>query len=463
MIDVAEAPAPARRSLSLRTLLSKAAMPVRSIDTWERPRPTREQQRRDVLGTLAFVLLSSAVLELGRGIGFMGGADSPIWGQHLALALMVLPLAWRRRFPITVLLASSTLFLVLSLSVPEVSGFLSFQMAYFAAMYSAFAWARDRRLLWVSMILVIAAMALWILLSFTVSSAYDSILESVSEGDETHRGVLPPLLSLALYNLVINTAFFGGAIMFGLRSWRSAHQRQQLREQSAQLAAQSAELARQAVIDERLRIARELHDVVAHHVSVIGVHAGAARRVLDKKPEAAAAALQTIEEASRQGVTEMRSLLGVLRSADADAEGGDGAARRPEPGLAQIPELIEEHRELGLTVRYAEGEDVPGTLAAVPAPLALSIYRTVQESLANVRRHSTAGNAVVALRTGGPDDARWVEVETVDDGRPRQGATGGSGFGLRGIRERAALHRGCTEIGPRADGGWRVRVRFTLP
>ena len=466
MIDVAEAPASARRSPSLRTLLSKAAMPVRSTDTWERPRPTREQRQRDVLGTLAFMVLSSAVLELGRGIGFMGGATSPIWGQHLALALMVLPLAWRRLFPITVLLASSTLFLVLSLSVPEVSGFLSFQMGYFAAIYSAFAWARDRRLLWVSMILVIAAMALWILLSFTVSSAYDSILESVYEGDETHRGLLPPLLSLALYNLAINTAFFGGAIMFGLRSWRSAHQRQLLCEQSAQLAAQSAELARQAVIDERLRIARELHDVVAHHVSVIGVHAGAARRVMDKKPEAAAAALQTIEEASRQGVAEMRSLLGVLRSADAAAGTGVPGPqddRRPEPGLAEIPDLLEEHREMGLTIRYAQAEDVPGALDAVPNPLALSIYRTVQESLANIRRHSTAGSAVVALRTGGPDGARWVEVETVDDGRPRSGSTAGSGFGLRGIRERAELHRGTAEIGPRADGGWRVRVRFTLP
>ena len=438
-----------------------ARLPWRTGEDWERPGPTREQQRNDVVGALVLLLASALILEISRGIGAAAGETRPIWLQHLALALIILPLAVRRRFPVTVMLLCSTGFLCLSLLVPSVSGQLTFQAAYFASLYTAVAWARDRRILWLGTVVVIAVMALWVLLSFTVSSAYDGMLERLMEGDETYRGVLPPLASLAIYNLIINAAYFGGAIIFGISAWRAAHQRELLVKQSAQLEAQSAELARQAVLDERLRIARELHDVVAHHIAVIGVQAGAARRVLEKKPEATADALQTIEASSREAVSEMRTLLGVLRAGEEPATAPDGGARRtPEPGLQDLPALVAEHESL--KVAYHLSEDTAGVLDAVPAPMALSIYRTVQESLANVCRHSTAGSAVVALRTGTADTGRWVEVETVDNGRPRSTGTAGSGFGIRGIRERAALHGGEAEIGPRSGGGWRVRVRFPV-
>jgi signal transduction histidine kinase len=217
-----------------------------------------------------------------------------------------------------------------------------------------------------------------------------------------------------------------------------------------------------------LRIARELHDVVAHHVAVIGIQAGAARRVLGKDPGAATDALRTIEGSSRDAVAEMRSLLGVLRS-ETDLEPA-GDERAPEPDLADLRELVDGRAEAGLAVELHCVEERPGDLEDVPGPLGLSIYRTVQESLANVARHSTATRALVTLRTGtnrestdgtGPAP-RWVEVEVTDDGRPR-GGTDGSGFGLRGIRERVALHGGDAEIGPRRTGtGWRVRARFGL-
>ena len=435
-------------------------------DDWERPAPTREQLRRDVIGTAVVILIGAIALESSRGFGAMGGEDRPIWMQHLVLALMILPLALRRRFPVTVLLASSGLFMGLSMFMPALSSQIVFQGAYFAAIYAGVAWARDRRMLRLALLLVITVMALWLLLSFTVSNAYDSFFQELSEEQEddgTGRGLLPPMVSYAIYTSLINAAYFGGAIIFGLTSWRTAHQREQLARQAEQLTVQSAELAHQAVVNERLRIARELHDVVAHHIAVIGVHAGAARRVLVKKPETTATALQTIEESSRQAVEEMRSLLGVLRASDEGEPGtGDGGThRRPEPGLAELDGLVAEHRSNGLQVSFSRIEDSPGALDSVSAPLALSIYRTVQESLANVRRHSTAGAAVVTLRTGTTGNVRWLEVETVDDGRPRPGSTSGSGFGLRGIRERAALHGGVAEIGPRAGGGWRVRVRFT--
>lgn len=164
----------------------------------------------------------------------------------------------------------------------------------------------------------------------------------------------------------------------------------------------------------------------------------------------------------------MRSLLGVLRT---ETDLRPGSDRAPEPDLADLHELVAGHAAAGLDVELRCVEDRPGDLEHVPDPLALSIYRTVQESLANVVRHSTATRALVTLRAGGAaedgarpagDEPRWVEVEIVDDGRPRVG-TNGSGFGLRGIRERVALHGGDAEIGPRRTGtGWRVRARFAL-
>ncbi|GAB3551012.1 histidine kinase [Arthrobacter tumbae] len=432
---------------------------------WERPGPTGDHLRRDVIGVVVFFLVSALALELSRGVGAMAEERSPIWLQHAVLALMIFPLVFRRRFPVTVMLVMSALFIILSLWIPALSLQISYQVAYFASLYSAVAWAKDRRVLWLGTTVVVVAMTLWLILSLTVANTYDGLLERVSEGDETWRGIFDPLTSAALYYFMVNFAYFGGAILAGMSSWRNALQRTQLAEQAAQIARQSAEIARRAVIEERLRIARELHDVVAHHVSVIGVQAGAARRVMDRKPEVAAESLRTIEQASRQAVTDMRNLLGVLRSeaaAQNNNKNDDDGGRHPEPGLADIAALAENQQDGGLDVTFSRVEDVPDALQEVSAPLALSLYRTAQESLTNVRRHSTASAAVMTLRTGRAGGQRWVELETVDNGRPRQRAEAGSGYGLQGIRERVALHRGTVEIGPRSDGGWRVRARFLL-
>ncbi len=430
---------------------------------WERPGPTRDQLRWDILGVIIALAISSIALELSRGVGMMAGEHSPTWLQHLVLALMLLPLVLRRRYPVAVMLVMSALFIVLSLWVPALSIQLSFQAAYFASLYSAVAWAKDRRTLWLGTTVVVAAMALWLILALTVSTTYDGLLERIQDGDGTSRGLLDPLTSLALYNSIINIAYFGGAILIGMSAWRNAFKSARIAEQAEQITRQSAELARRAVIEERLRIARELHDVVAHHVSVIGVQAGAARRVMDRKPEVAAESLRVIEGASRQAVKDMRNLLGVLRS-DTLVEGlqNDEGGRHPEPGLECIEELVAHQREYGLNVEFTQVEEVPGDLAEVAAPLSLSLYRTAQESLTNIRRHSTASTAVLTLRTGRSGAQHWVELETVDNGRPRTHAESGTGYGLQGVRERVALHRGTAEIGPRSDGGWRVRARFLL-
>lgn len=436
---------------------------------WERPAPTRDQQRHDVYGAIALAVVALVALTMSKSLMEPPEGES-VWHAYAAVAVMVAPLAVRRRFPLAVLLVSSGLFLVLSYAAPSAAYDASFQASYFAALYAAVAWARDRRMLWIAMGLVLLTMTLWLVITFTLASGVSEFMR----GEKSDlAGPVPPLVAAVLYSAIINLAYFGGAIAAGRASWRSALQRTRLAQQTEHIREQADELARRAVVDERLRIARELHDVVAHHVSVIGVQAGAARTVLTRDPDAASDALRTIEQSSRQAVGDMRSLLGVLRS-ETDTDRASGPHRAPEPGLVDVDELADVHRAAGLDVSHTVVEG-GGPLADVPGPVALSLYRTVQESLANVARHSTARHVQVSVRTGtSPStttaaapgdagagcDARWVEVEVVDDGQPRPGS-GGSGYGLRGIHERVQLHRGEAEIGPRhAGAGWRVRVRL---
>ena len=244
-------------------------------------------------------------------------------------------------------------------------------------------------------------------------------------------------------------------------------QREKLRLQTIALREQQHAEAQRAVLDERLRIARELHDVAAHHVSVIGVQAAAARRVLGVDGQAAGRALSAVEQSSRAAVGEMRQLLGVLRS-DGDpkasdltgsALGADGQSRSPQPGLDDLDALVADAGAEGLQVDLVR----VGASRSVPQNVGLSLYRTAQEAVANVRRHSTASSAHVTVRFSDPESAPgWVEIEVVDDGRPRGGHSAGTGLGHLGMRERAALHGGQAEIGRRPFGGYRVRVRYPL-
>ncbi|MFG2307932.1 sensor histidine kinase [Streptomyces sp. NPDC048566] len=213
------------------------------------------------------------------------------------------------------------------------------------------------------------------------------------------------------------------------------------REQWARDRAERAQAARRRADEERLRIARELHDVLAHSISVINVQAGVGLALLDSDPEQARAALTTIRAASKEALGEVRQVLGALRVP------GE-APRTPAPGLGRLPELVEQAARAGLTV------DVRGA-APRPAPgTDLAAFRIVQEALTNVVRHSGSRRALVRL-----DHAEGVLRLTVDDDGPATGAdAGGSGNGLAGMRERAAALGGTIEAGPREDGGFRVRA-----
>jgi signal transduction histidine kinase len=213
-------------------------------------------------------------------------------------------------------------------------------------------------------------------------------------------------------------------------------------------AANERALSSNAVADERRRIARELHDVVAHHISVIGVLSTGARRVLRRDPAAAEEALATIADTSRTTLREMRRLLDVLRSdEEPDAE------LAPQPGLAAIEALVEQVLQAGLPVRW----EVLGEPVALEAGVALTVYRIVQEALTNALKHAGTATARVSLSF----EPAGLLVEVTDDGRgPLPHFDAGVGHGLVGMRERVALYGGTLRTGHRPGGGFMVRAHI---
>ncbi|WP_369213454.1 sensor histidine kinase [Streptomyces flavofungini] len=219
-------------------------------------------------------------------------------------------------------------------------------------------------------------------------------------------------------------------------------------EQWAKERAERARAAERRAAEERLRMARELHDVLAHSISVINVQAGVGLALLDSDPEQARTALTTIKAASKEALGEVRQVLDTLRTA------GE-APRAPAPGLDRLPELIEQAASAGLTVDVTT-EGVP---AKLPPGMDLAAFRIVQEALTNVVRHSGSRHARVLVRHAGA-----TLTLRIDDDGPATGAeAGGSGNGLAGMRERAAALGGTIEAAPRQDGGFRVTAVLSLP
>ncbi|MEW2283692.1 sensor histidine kinase [Streptomyces sp. NPDC047841] len=258
----------------------------------------------------------------------------------------------------------------------------------------------------------------------------------VYAGLVSHSPSMPSVVGQALlYSSVL--------VWFGYLARRSA-------ELTLRLRAEHAERARRAVAEERGRIARELHDVVAHHMSVISVQAGLARFVFDTDPAKARGALGTIADTSREALDELRRMLQVLREEDPEAP-----QRAPMPTLARLGELVDRVRTGGLPVDLR----VEGTARPLPPGVELCAYRVVQEALTNALKHAGPAHARVELRYG----AHELTVRVTDDGEgadPDRMPTGG-GHGLIGMRERATLYGGTISVGPRTEGGYEVRL--TLP
>jgi signal transduction histidine kinase len=335
-------------------------------------------------------------------------------------AALAAPLVLRRRWPLAVL-AVTTVHFTRYWAVGQVNEIASWVILG-VAVYSAAAYADRRRARWMC-----GACLVWLIGSGVVLSARAGPIGAVEVVAIAMFDALPFLLAWPL-----------GAMMRRLREYRAV-----LEERNRQLDQQREVNARRAVLEERVRIARELHDVVAHHVSVMGVQAGVARRLFDRDPPEAVAAIGAVETASRQAIADLQQLVGVLRRQ------GDGDDLAPQPSLQRLPELVEHMRQTGLPVTLT----TTGTPQQLPAGVELSAYRIIQEALTNTLKHAGPAQAAVTVRY----DNGAVEVEVVDDGQgPPPARQGTGGKGLVGMQERVRLYGGRLEAGARPGGGFRV-------
>ena len=349
------------------------------------------------VGLLAFALREQRPDEPPAALGFA------------MVAVAGASLAWRRRAPLTVATIVSAVVATASLMGywPEFAAML------WIAVYSAAAYTgRDR------LIRVLLPVALLTSVAISVGERWDRGLNWVD----------------VLTDLVVT---FGLPFLLGRMTFN--RRRRIVRDREV--------ATREAVAAERAAIARELHDVVAHHMSVMVVQAGAARAVNASDPAAAAEALRQIEASGRTGLAEMRRLLEVLKA----EENGDG--REPQPGLARLDELLNSMRASGLPVEAV----VEGARRPLPPGVDLSAYRIVQEALTNALRHAGGASARVVVRYE-PDA---LELEIADDGPgPTEDPEASGGHGLIGMRERVQLFGGELDAGPRAGGGFLVRARL---
>jgi signal transduction histidine kinase len=341
-----------------------------------------------------------------------------------------LPLVWRRRHPLTVSLVTGMATAAYGFAhYPDLA--MPIAVGGVVGMYSVAAWGGRRAALvsgWVAVAVVVIVMSLPRADADVVDAAF---------------------VSLAL----------AGAWVLGDRARVQRALTAELQERAVRLERERAEEARRAVATERARIARELHDVVAHHVSMMVVQAEAGPVAVATEPSRAAGAFEAIAATGRQALVEMRRLLGVLRG-DGDREEAPSLA--PQPGLAEVPDLAEQVGRAGLRVELV----VEGREAALPPGIDLSAYRIVQEALTNALRHGGAGRARVLVRYGKHDlELRIENGAESASGRPpadpdRQDRR--SGQGLVGMRERVSLFGGELHAGPEPNGGFTVEARLPI-
>ena len=372
-------------------------------------------------GALALVLAAASLTEI-----FTSRHPAEHWGSGRPLQLLLalaatLPLLARVRFPLVVTLVEVAAVVALNARAPAHPSFEPFA-AMVIAVYSLGAHTSGRH----------ARAGVTLLLILAVAA-----VASTAASGHSASGLLSPgfwLLAAWLVGWII-------------RGWR--RRTQELELLTRELEAQRDLQAQAAVAVERGRIARELHDVVAHNVSMMVVQAGAAARVLEGAQPHVREALAAIADTGRATVDEMRTLLGVLRAGD------DDARLAPQPGLADLERLIASVREAGLPVEL----EIEGEPLRLPQALDLSGYRIVQEALTNTLKHAGQARASVRICYR----ATGVELEIGDDGPGVGTGAGSGGHGLVGIRERVAMLGGELELGPRPEGGFGVRARLPLP
>ncbi|AVT31810.1 hypothetical protein C6361_22705 [Plantactinospora sp. BC1] len=387
------------------------------------PRPllTRRLRRVDLIALDVLAALGLAVIcgyaaaDPPAATGYPDPlVREPVWLSLLFMVVITAPIAVRRRWPVPVLaVVTISAFSAVLVEVVPIYASISVVIAVAFALYQVALVTELRRSV-PALLLVLAG-------------AVIAVLPKTSDWDEAITG----LGFMAL--LLIATWILGRAV----------------RERRAYTSRSAAELARQATVDERLRISRELHDIVAHSMSVITVKAAIANHVAESRPQEVRDALRDIEATSRSALAELRRTLGVLRS------GAPGAAVEfaPAPGLADLPGLLDRATAAGIVAELVL--ELPAG-AEPPEDVGRSGYRIVQEALTNVVKH--AGPVRCRIEVTGADGELRVDV-TNEPGRPVRAADP-KGQGLIGMRERVHLYVGTFEAGPTAEGGFRVSARL---
>jgi signal transduction histidine kinase len=358
---------------------------------------------------LAFALAALVLSEVLTSEGYLTGSN---WVYVPVALSMTVPLAWRRRAPLVVVVLVMGAFAAQSLILdptptPDVE-----LIPALIAVYSVAAHGEG----WVSFVggsLSMAAGLIW----------------------------------LGVDDFLLPIVMFGGAWFAGRLVQKRQLYAQAFAERARVLEREREANARVAAAEERVRIAREMHDAVGHSVSVMVVQAGAERLALGDERPATREALLAIERIGREALAEMSRLLGILRKE------GEGLALAPRPSLAQIDALVQAVRDAGVPVEFR----VEGEQRDLPPGVDVSAYRIVQEALTNVVKHAGSARASVVVRYA----RRAVEVEVTDDGR-RSVNGNAAGYGLAGMRERVELHGGTLEAGSRSEGGFAVKARLPL-
>ena len=386
---------------------------------WERIWPLATTYWFDALLVVAIGLGSAiAVVDLHKG-GQDPGPAGPLWFDVLIAVTAVVPLFWRRRYPFGAPVATAIVIgassFVDGLAVPHSPVF------YFLGIAAAFLLGsvRESRQALAGLAIMLGVVA-------------------VVERNDPHGSIS---------DFAIPAIVFAVSWGIGFAMGHKYREAEQARERAERAEREREDKARAAVTEERARIARELHDVVGHSVSVMTVQAAGARQLLDPDQQREREALMVVEQTGREALAEMRRLVGVLRRPE------EAPALAPQPSLEHVDRLVEQVREAGLPVNLrVEGEPV-----ALSAGLDLTAYRFVQEGLTNAVKHAQARHADVLVRYANGH----VELTVSDDGTGEGGGESG-GQGLVGMRERMSVYGGELEAGPRPEGGYRLHARLPV-
>ena len=361
-----------------------------------------------------------------------------VTAQVFSLAISAL-LVLYRRFPVIIVTVFTAM--IFAGSLTAASEFYSVLFVGFMTIYAVGAWVSNRRVaFWVRFATVTLQLVGWILLVVLDDEAAEISEEALQNVDTSE------VLYFLVTSVILSCAFYISACYFGGQAWHRARQRWKLQKAHDELAAANEKVANAAVHAERIHIARELHDVTAHHVTVMGVHASAARRLLEtgRDTDSVIEQLEHIEASSSQAVQELQTMVYTLRDQDGSSE--------PLPDLSQLHQLVEQAN----STRQSASFEISGKPTEVTAATELTLYRVAQEALSNTRKH--AGEDV-QVKVQLHYDPSGITLSVLDNGKVYDPDANGTGTGVQGMKERVRAVDGTLEYGPRTPYGWKVVVR----